>query len=130
MSGHPDAAALVAAVEAFVRGLEGELAGRTAFHAKVAANALAIVARELRQEPAAAEAAALGRLLGRAGGADELRSAICAGLRDGSLGIDTAGLVQALTEAAVARLAVDNPRYSTLARLRDGAALSPAPPPR
>ena len=130
MSGHPSAPELVRAVEAFVREIEGELGGRTAFHAKVAANALAMVARELDARPDAAEAAALGRLLGRNGGSDELRAVVCTGLRDGTLGVDTPGLVEALTEAACTRLAVDNPRYPTLARLRDGAPLSPEPPSR
>lgn len=120
MSGHPPAAALILAVEAFLRELEGELTGRRAFHAKVAANALAIVARELEQLPAGAEAAALMRIVGHDAPVLELRSVICAGLRNGSLDYATPGLILALEQAALARLAVDNPRYSTFVRLTEG----------
>ena len=102
MSGYPGSADLIDAVEAFVRGIEGSLKGREAFHAKVAANVLAIVARELRQGSDAG--------LGDAG-------ALCAGLRDGKLNADTPGLLDTLIAATRAQLAVDNPKYSTLARL-------------
>lgn len=111
MPGMPTNAELVDAVEAFLRGVETKLSGREAFHAKVAANVLAIVARDLRQDPDATEAAALGDV------AD-----LCARLRSGAAGPDTPGLLDALTEAAIARLAVDNPKYSTLARLKGTAA--------
>lgn len=45
---HPDAATLVEAVQAFLERVRGELAGASAFEARIAANVLAIVARELR----------------------------------------------------------------------------------
>ncbi len=102
MAGHPSAAELVAAVRAFVAGLE--LNGREAFHARVAANALAIVERELAAVPAPP-------VLGHSD-AD-----LCAAIRAGTIGIDTPGLVDALIVATCARLTVDNPRYATLARL-------------
>jgi hypothetical protein len=104
MAGHPDAAALVAAVREFIAGLA--LDGRDGFHAKVAANALAIVERELAQNPDAAEAAAIGMT----------RAAVCERLRDGRLTLATPGLLDALVAANLARLAVDNPRYSTFLR--------------
>ncbi len=56
MAGHPSAGELVAAVRAFLDGLP--LTGREAFHAKVAANALAIVERELAARADAAGARA------------------------------------------------------------------------
>ena len=111
MPGTPTNAELVEAVEAFLRGVETRLSGRESFHAKVAANVLAIVARDLRQDPDAVEAAALGDV-----------AALCQRLRSGEAGVDTPGLLKALTEATVARLAVDNPKYSTLERLKGGAA--------
>nr|WP_295661029.1 DUF6285 domain-containing protein [Polymorphobacter sp.] len=115
MAGHPSARDLVAAVREFIAGLG--LEGRDAFHAKVAANALAIVERELEQVPDAAEVAALASLhRGEGGEAADLRSAICTALRSGTLTTTTPGLLDALTAANLARLAVDNPRYSTFLR--------------
>ena len=117
--GHPSAQVLVEAVAAFLSEIEGDLTGRAAFHAKVAANALAIVARELAQQPDVAEAAALDVLLGHAAPAEELRAEACALIRSGALDADSPGLLDALLAATLARLAVDNPRYSTFRRLTD-----------
>lgn len=142
MAGNPSARDLVAAVREFIAGLG--LEGRDGFHAKVAANALAIVERELEQGPDAAEVEALASMgmssprtrgpkvttvatLGpRVRGDDreevaDLRSTICTALRDGTLTPATPGLLEALVTANLARLAVDNPRYSTFLR-RTGAA--------
>lgn len=112
-----EAATLIAAVAGFLAEIEGELTGRRAFHAKVAQNALAIVARELVQAPRAAERAALADLLGRDDDLDALRRAVCDGLRAGTLGAQTPGLVDALLAGALAKCAVDNPRYATFTRL-------------
>ena len=118
MGGYPDAADLVEAVQGFLASIEASLVGREAFHAKVAANALGIVARELRQQPDIAEKAALARLLGDDDRSlDAQRGEICARLRDGRFAPDSPELVDALLAAALARLAVDNPRYSTCRRL-------------
>jgi len=118
MAGHPDAAALVAAVRDFLGGLK--LDGRDAFHAKVAGNVLAIVERELVARPDAAAAAALAPIVPDDGKEEEdvpsLRTQICTALRDGSLGHATPGLLDALVAANLAALAVDNPRYSTFLR--------------
>lgn len=115
--GHPAAADLAEAVQAFLKQAEASLSGREAFHAKVAANALGIVIRELRQQPDTLEQAELARLLVREGSLPDLRSALCDGLRAGSLSAATPGLVDALIVATRAKLAVDNPKYSTLSRL-------------
>ena len=112
-----EAVTLVTAVADFLKSIEPELSGRNAFHAKVAANALAIVARELEQAPQAAERAALAGFLGHDAGLDALRAEICGRLRNGQLTPETPGLLEALTVAVVAKAKVDNPRYSTLARL-------------
>lgn len=118
--GHPSAAVLVEAVAAFLAELAPELSGRSAFHAKVAANALAIVARELEQQPDVAEAAALGALTETSAPVAELRREVCDKLRNGSLDAATPGVLDALITATCARLAVDNPRYSTYRRLTEG----------
>lgn len=108
---HPTAEQLLAAVRLFLREAEGQLTGRLAFHAKVAANSLAIVEREIAQDPDTAEAAALAPF----GGV----SPLCAALRDGRIDPQDPALLKALRKAVLARLAVDNPRYATFARLEE-----------
>ena len=113
------AAVLVEAVAAFLTEIEGSLTGRQAFHAKVAANALAIVARELTLKPRAAEAAVLGDFLGHDARLKKLRAELCGRLRMGTLTPETPGLLEALTAATMTKVAVDSPRYSTFKRMRD-----------
>jgi Domain of unknown function (DUF6285) len=112
MAGSIGAADLVEAVEGFLRQLESELGGRHGFHAKVAANALAVVARELRKGPAEIEAAAFASL-----GSDVADA--CSRIRSGEWTAATPGLLDAVERGIVARLAVDNPKFSTLTRLRE-----------
>jgi len=112
-----EAVDLVEAAAAFLKEAEGELSGRMAFHAKVATNALAIAARELRERPGAVEAEALGALLPDVP-LDERLAAACARIRSGAWTLETPGLLDALEAGVTARLAVDNPRFSTLQRLR------------
>jgi len=117
MAEQVEAVALIEAVADFIKSIEGELSGRSAFHAKVAGNALAIVARELEQAPRAAEQAALAGFLGHEASLDALRAELCGRLRAGQLTPETPGLLEALTTAVIAKVRVDNPRYATLARL-------------
>jgi hypothetical protein len=117
MAEQVEAVALVEAVADFLRSIEGDLAGQKGFHAKVAANALAIVARELAQQPGAVEAAALGDFLDHRASLPALRAELCGRLRAGQLTPETPGLLEALTAATLAKVAVDNPRYSTLGRM-------------
>jgi hypothetical protein len=107
---HPTAEQLLEAVRLFLKEAEGELSGRLAFHAKVAANSLAIVAREIAQDPDAAETQALAPF----GGAADL----CDALRDGRADPQDPAVLMAIRHAALARLATDNPRYATFARLQ------------
>ncbi|MBB4632982.1 DUF6285 domain-containing protein [Sphingosinicella soli] len=111
-----EATDLIEAAAAFLKEAEGELSGRMAFHAKVAANALAIAARELRARPAEAEAAALGSLLPDVPAGARVAEA-CARIRAGDWTTRTPGLLDALETGVAARLTVDNPRFSTLERL-------------
>lgn len=112
-----EATTLIEAVQLFLAELEPELKGRRAFHAKVAGNALAIVARELAQQPQAREQALLAGVLGRDAPLDDLRADLCGKLRAGTMGTYTPGLVDALLAVALAKCQVDNPRYSTVKRL-------------
>jgi hypothetical protein len=115
----PTAAELVGVVRAF---LEEQampaLEGRVAFHARVAVNALAIVARQLELGPAAeaAERERLAALLGRDASLDEQNRELCRRIRAGELGVDTPGLVSHLRETTLAKLAVDQPRYESYRR--------------
>ena len=119
MAGHPSAADLVESVRGFLAEIESQLPGREAFHAKVAGNVLALVERELRQRPERVEAEALARLLGHQGALGELRAQTCAALRERRLDATTPGLLDALLEGTLARLAVDNPKFSTFRRLTE-----------
>jgi hypothetical protein len=107
---------LLAAVADFIGTLP--LEDQQAFHAKVAIGALGIVAREITQSPRAAEAAALASFLGHNAPLDALRAELCGRLQRRQLTPETPGLLEALTSAALAKLAVDNPRYSTLKRMQ------------
>jgi hypothetical protein len=113
-----EAQTLIEAVAGFLAELEPELKGRRAFHAKVAQNALAIVGRELAQAPQLREREELARIMGGGDDLDALRSVVCAELRAGVKGVDTPGLVAALLAVAMAKCAVDNPRYATFKRLQ------------
>lgn len=106
---------LVAIVREFLeRQAMPALEGRVAFHARVAANALGIVERELEQGAAAdeAERERLRALLGTDGSLDALNRELCRGLRSGDLTPETVGLVDHLRATTLAKLAVDQPRYS------------------
>lgn len=107
---HPTSLQMLEAVQLFLKEAEGELKGRLAFHAKVAGNALAIVGRELAQQPDGAEARALEAFGGVA--------AVCEGLRDGRLDPSDPALLRAIRAAVLARCAVDNPRYASFTRLQ------------
>jgi len=111
----PDLAELVGAVRDFLeKRAMPALEGHTAFHARVAVNALAIVERQLalgpRCEPAETER--LEALLGTSGSLDAQNRELCRRIRAGELGLETPGLAAHLRETTLAKLAVDQPRYS------------------
>jgi hypothetical protein len=126
MYDQPEAAELLAAVRKFLeeRALPA-LEGHTAFHARVAVNALAIVERQLEQAPAqqAAEAERLTALLGQEGDLDTQNRELCRRIRAGALDAATPGLREHLWETTLAKLAVDQPKYASYRRaLARGAA--------
>jgi hypothetical protein len=115
MHDRPSTAQLVAAVRDFLeRVAQPELAGHSAFHARVAANALAIVERELTlsAEQDAAERERLRALLGGDGPLEAQNRALCREIRAGRIGLDTPGLLEHLRATTLAKLAVDQPTYS------------------
>jgi len=111
----PSAAQLVAAVRDFLEKVaQPELRGHSAFHARVAANALAIVERELAlgAEQDAAERERLRALLGRDGALETQNRELCRAIRAGEIAQDTPGLLEHLRATTLAKLAVDQPGYS------------------
>ena len=113
MIDHPKAEELTAAVARWIDQIRPGLDPRNAFLARVAANALGTVARELAAGPAAEIAAAerIAGVLGREGTHAELTSELCARLRSGELGLWTPGLMAALRASLLDQLAIDQPNY-------------------
>jgi hypothetical protein len=111
----PTTVELVTAVREFLEEQAmPQLEGRTAFHARVAVNALSIVERQLELAPAAeaAEHERLTALIGEDGDLEGLTRELCRRIRSGELGIGSAGLVAHLRTTTLDKLAVDQPRYS------------------
>jgi hypothetical protein len=123
MYDRPTLIELVGAVRDFVeRQAMPKLEGRVGFHARVATNALAIVERQLRQGPEAeaAERERLRALLGRDGTLEEQNRELCERIRSGELGLDTPGLGEHLRATTLAKLSVDQPKYSGYLRALAG----------
>ena len=119
MMDQPSMLELVAAVRDFIeQRAMPELKGHTAFHARVAANALGIVARELEHGATSGEAerARLAALLGHDRALMELNRELCAALRDGRIGLETPGLADHLAATTRDKVAIDQPNYGGLKR--------------
>ena len=117
MMDQPSIRELVDAVREFIeKRAMPELKGHTAFHARVAANALGIVSRQLEKGPHAAgeEHQRLVTLLGQDGSLEELNRALCKQIRDGAVTIDSAALQQHLELTTLDKVAIDQPNYSGL----------------
>ena len=113
----PSMLELVDVVRAFIeQRAMPELKGHTAFHARVAANALGIVSRELKLGPAAAsdERMRLSALLGHDGSIEDLNRELCRQIRDGAIGLETKGLKEHLDLTTRDKVAIDQPTYSGL----------------
>lgn len=111
----PTAAELVDAVRSFLdEEVVPALEGRLQYHARVAANVLAIVARELEDGPALdrAEADRLRAFLGEDGTVDELARSLAVRLRAGEIPPDDPALLAHLRATAAADVGVANPRYA------------------
>ena len=110
---HPTTEELVKSVALWIDQIRPSLDPRNAFLARVAANALATVGRELSNRPGAdAEAERLmGAVLGRTGTYDDLNTELCARIRSGDLTVETPGLLAALTLMAKNQIAIDQPSY-------------------
>ena len=115
MQDPPTTIELVAAVADFLRtdAMPG-LSGRSAYLARVAANVLDIVGRELQQAPAndTAELQRLRLLLGRDGGLFELNEELCTRIERGELGLGSPGLFDHLWRVTMDKIEIDQPGYS------------------
>lgn len=110
---HPRTEELVESVRLWIDEIRPTLDPRNAFLARVAANAMATIGRELTQGPAAeAEAVALMTgVLGHEGTHADLNAELCERIRSGELTVETAGLLEALQGMARAQIAIDQPSY-------------------
>jgi aminoglycoside phosphotransferase (APT) family kinase protein len=112
----PMPAELLESVRGFLRQeVAGSAESHTGFMARVAANALGIVQREVLYGPDldAAEAARLSELLGSAAELDELRWELVRRLRDG-MPLEDSRLQAHMRQTVAGQLAIDQPHYSAL----------------
>jgi hypothetical protein len=119
MQGQPDRAELLEAVANFIRNdALPNLEGRPAFLARVAANAVDIVRRELEQgqENDAALQERLAALLERDGDLNSLNEELCDRIAHGGLTLETPGLADYLWDLTMREIAVDQPKYASYRR--------------
>lgn len=90
------------------------LPAHAAFQALVAANALALAAREWQQGPALVVAgqARLRALLGQDGPPEVLEAELCRRIADGRVAADDPALLEHLWAGTLQRLAIDQPSYA------------------
>ena len=110
---HPRTEELAQAVALWIDQIRPSLDPRNAFLARVAANAMATIGREITQGPAAeAEAVRLmGEVLGRSGTHADLNAELCDRIQSGEMTVETPGLLAALTVIARDQIAIDQPSY-------------------
>jgi hypothetical protein len=115
MMDKPTLLEIVTAVREFIENKAmPELKGHTAFHARVAANALAIAEREIAQggDASTREHARLTDLLHQDGSLDELNRNLCAEIAAGRMTLETPGLADHLKATTLDKVAIDQPGYS------------------
>ncbi|MCW6535959.1 DUF6285 domain-containing protein [Sphingomonas lycopersici] len=115
MQDQPEPREILATVAAFLRDtVVPESRPRTAFHARVAANAIDLVSRQitLAGTSDAAERARLVQLLGEDLPLAEANEALADRIAEGAVGPATPGLMEHLLATTLAKLAVDQPTYS------------------
>ncbi|TMC49937.1 MAG: hypothetical protein E6J14_06995 [Chloroflexi bacterium] len=110
----PTAPELLDALFAFITDdVTPALSGRVRFHARVAANVVAMLRREweLGPEHAAADAAGLARLVGHRGEPRVLEAELARAIRGGELDPRMSEVVAFLRESARRKLEIANPGY-------------------
>jgi hypothetical protein len=123
MQDTPNPEEIIGAVTRFLREtVMNELGGHSRFLARVAANALDLVNRQIALEgPAdAAELARLKGLVGSDGSLLDLNAALCEAIETRRIGLETPGLAEHLWATTLAKLAVDQPSYAAYRRAISG----------
>lgn len=119
MQDPPAVSELLEATAAFLREVAvPQLTGHASFHARVAANALDVVKREIELRPAAerGEHARLTALLHIDGSLEELNVLLSRRIADGELNLQTPGLAAHLWATTLAKVAIDQPTYASYRR--------------
>jgi len=121
MQDRPTAQELLVAVEELLREtLMPALRGQASFHARVAANAMGIVRREIDSiaDLDVRESERLSALLGGdpGGSLDDLNRELCRRLRAGEIDLEDEVLVEHLIRTTIGKVSIDNPRYSGYAK--------------
>jgi hypothetical protein len=114
MQDQPSPSEIIGAVAAFLKTVvAAETTGATSFQARVAANALEMMKRELENAPGddAAELARLHALLGQDGTLFDLNAELSRRIEAGEIDLATPGLKDHLWATTLAKLAVDQPTY-------------------
>jgi hypothetical protein len=114
MQDHPHPSEIIAAVARFLKEeVAAGTTGRLSFNARVAANALEMMTRQLdtQAETEAAELASLKALLGRDGDLAALNAELSRRLAAGEADITTPGVADHLWKTSLAKLHVDQPTY-------------------
>jgi hypothetical protein len=117
MMDQPSILEIVEVVRAFLeQRAMPELKGHTAFHARVSANALGIVARQLRdgETAAAYEKMGLIKLLGHDGDLEALNRELCLKIRSGAIDLETPGFKEHLATTTRDKVKIDQPTYGGL----------------
>ncbi|MHB8530205.1 MAG: DUF6285 domain-containing protein [Caulobacteraceae bacterium] len=116
MQDQPTPSEVLSAVAKFLKGeVAAQTSGALGFKARVAANALEMMRRQLdlASTEEAAERERLCALLGLDGDLFELNTELCRRIEAGAIGLSTLGLREHLWATTMAKLAVDQPTYST-----------------
>ena len=115
MQDQPTPSEVLAAVAAFLKNIvAAETTGATSFQARVAANALEMMKRELDTTPTedAAETVRLKALMpGEEGSLFQLNAELSRRIEAGEIDLTTPGLKEHLWLTTLAKLAVDQPTY-------------------
>jgi len=115
MQDQPTPSEVIGAVAIFLKTVvAAQTTGATSFQARVAANALEMMRRQLDLAPAAdaAELERLRTLLGADGSLAELNIELARRIEAGELDLTTPGLSDHLWATTMAKLAVDQPTYA------------------
>ena len=115
MQDQPTPSEIIGAVAAFLKTqVAPQTTGALSFQARVAANALEMMRRQLDLAPAedAAERARLTALLGRDGDLVDLNTELARRIEAGLADLSTPGLADHLWATTMAKLAVDQPTYA------------------